>query len=131
MMEYILPYKKWAESLKNGKLLGLRCKQCNSIITPPLAVCSCGSKDFDVIELSGEGKIVTFTIVRVPPEGFKPSIVALVELKEGTMVVGNVLCGIDEADMSLIGKDIEVGWKEVKGDKFSSGDRVILTFKIK
>jgi len=43
---------------------------------------------------SGKGKIHSYTVIRVPPEGFKeyvPYVIAIVELEEGTRVLSQVV----------------------------------------
>ena len=43
-----------------------KCKQCGNISFPPRLVCpKCKSKTFETVQLSREGKILTFTIIRV------------------------------------------------------------------
>lgn len=83
-MGYPLTYREFYESLKKGLLLALKCKSCGLLTTPPKICCAeCGSTELEVVQLSGMGKIKTFTIIRVAPEGFEPPyIVAMVELDE-------------------------------------------------
>ncbi len=132
-MEYKLTYNKYTEALKEGKFLGLKCNQCGAYTVPPKKVCmECSSEDMEVVELSGKGKLQTFTVLRVPPEGFEaPYIVAMVETKEGPWVTGN-LVGVDpdKATMNLMGREVKVGAKAVPGDKFSGGDMMALTFSL-
>src|SRR4030042_871306 len=97
-MEHKLSFKQYNEALKQNKLLGLKCQQCITITVPPRIACSnCASTDMDITELSGKGKIQTFTTVFVPPEGREsecPYVIVLVELDEGPWIMGN-LTGID------------------------------------
>ena len=68
----------------------------------PLACRKCAGQ-FDTIELSGKGKIVTFTSVHIPPEsrrGQAPYLVVMVELDEGPWIMGN-LNGVDPAAATL------------------------------
>lgn len=130
-MAYKLTYKGFYEGLKAGKLLGLKCNTCGAYTTPPKISCAtCGETDLEVVELSGEGEIKTFTVIRVAPEGFEPPyIVALAELKEGPWLIGN-LEGVnpEEATMKLIGKKVKVGHKVAPGDKYSAGEGVAVAF---
>ena len=130
-MEYKLTYKSYAEGLKNSQLLGLKCNKCGTYIVPPQKVCAqCGSEDFDVVELSGNGTIRTFTVIRVAPEGFEaPYIVGEAELDEGPWLMGNIV-GIDadKAGLEMVGKRVKVGSRVLPGDKFSCGQVVIPTF---
>ena len=130
-MEYKLTYKKYAEALKNDKLLGLKCNRCGAYTVPPKIVCiECTSGDLDIAELSGKGTIRTFTVIRVAPEGFEaPFIVGEAELEEGPWLMGNIIdVDPDQATMDLIGKKVKVGHQVFPGDKFSYGEVVVPTF---
>lgn len=126
-MEHKLNFKQYSEALKENKLLGLKCKQCGEITVPPKIACSkCYGTDLDVMELSGKGKIQTFTTVFVPPEGREgecPYVIVLVELDEGPWIMGN-LTGIDpdKVNMEIMGKSVNMGHAVFPGDKFSAGD---------
>ena len=126
-MENKLIFKDYNEALKKNKLLGLRCKQCNTITVPPKMVCrECASPDLEIVELKGSGKIRTFTTVNVAPEGRQnevPYTIVLVELDEGPWIMGNLI-DIDpaEASMELIGRKVKMGVKVFPGDKYSAGD---------
>ena len=102
---------------------------------PPKIVCSkCSSTDLDIAELSGKGKIQTFTTVFVPPEGREgecPYVIVLVELDEGPWIMGN-LTGIDpnKMNMEIMGKSVKMGHAVFPGDKFSAGDGARPVFSI-
>jgi len=128
-----LTYDEYKDSLKNGRFLGLRCKDCQAAIAPPKMVCSrCQSTNLEIEELSGEGEIHTFTVVRVAPQGSTaPYIVALARLKEGPLVMGNVEHPKPESvtmDM-LMGRKVKVGHKIVE-DGITAQEKVALTFEI-
>jgi hypothetical protein len=133
-MEYPLTYERFKEALKEGQLLGLECQRCKNPILPPTMVCKgCGGRDLKVRPFSPEGVIRSFTVVRVAPEGFDaPYIVAMVELKEGPWVLGNLL-DVDPngADLDLIDKGVTVSAREAPSDAFSGGELVALTFRLK
>ena len=80
----------------------------------------------DIIELSGAGKIKTFTTINVAAEGREnevPYTVVMVELDEGPWLTGN-LGNIDpvKASMDLIDKKVKMEHgKEFCGDKYSAG----------
>jgi uncharacterized OB-fold protein len=126
-MEQKLYFKDYNEALKQNKLLGLKCRQCNAITVPPKMACrQCGSNDMEVIELKTNGKIKTFTTVFVGAEGREgevPYILVIVELEEGPWLMGN-LEGVDPktATMELIGKKVKMGNKVFPGDKYSAGE---------
>ena len=132
-MEYQLNYQGYAEGLRNGQLLGLKCNNCGVYTVPPQKVCSqCSSEDFTVAHLSGKGTIATFTVIRVAPEGFEaPYVVAEAELDEGPWLMGNVI-GIDadKTGLEIVGKRVKVGSQVMAGDKFSCGELVVPTFTL-
>ncbi len=126
-MEYKLTFKDYNEALKKDKLLGLKCNECGAITVPPKMVCrQCASLDMDIVELSGKGKIQTFTTVHVASEGRQgecPYIVVLVELDEEPWIMGNLIdINPAEVTMELIGKRVKMGHKVFPGDKYSAGD---------
>ena len=127
-MEYKLTFQQYNEALKGNRLLGLKCRDCGVINVPPTMVCrKCTSPDMEIVELTGKGKIQTFTSVNVAPEGREdevPYIIVLVELDEGPWIMGN-LEGIDPAVATMetvIGKRVKMGHKVFPGDKYSAGD---------
>lgn len=132
-MEYKLTHKAYTEALKENKLLGLKCDACGAYTVPPKKVCiDCASEEMEIVELSGTGKIRTFTVIRVPPEGFEgPYVVGLVELSEGPWLMATIL-GIDadKANMEIIGKNVVLGHTVIPEDKFSAGERVAATFSL-
>ena len=127
-MEYKLTFKDYNEALKENKLLGLKCQGCGTVTVPPKMVCrKCTSPNMEVVELTGKGKIQTFTTCNVAPEGREdevPYVILLVELDEGPWIMGN-LTGIDPktATTELIGKRVKMGDSKVfSGDKYSAGE---------
>lgn len=133
MSFYKLTHKEYFEALKEGKLLGLKCQECGGYTAPPKASCdNCRSADMEAVQLSGTGKIRTFTIIRVAPEGLQaPYIVAMAELEEGPWIMGN-LVGVDpgKTSMELIGKKVAVGYKLLPQMNYTTGEGVTPTFDI-
>lgn len=132
-MEYLLTSNKFMEALREGKFLGLKCNKCQAFTVPPQKVCSeCQSEDMQVVELSGNGEIKTFTVIHVPAEGFMPPyVVGMVKLDEGPWVVVDIIdIRPERATMELIGKKGKVGYKDIPTDNFSGGERIALTLRI-
>jgi uncharacterized OB-fold protein len=133
-MDYKLTFSQYQQGLEQGKFPGLKCNSCGSFIFPPAAVCrECGSTDLSPTELSGQGTLRTFTVIRVAPEGKRPPyVVAMAELDEGPWALGNLVdMNPEEADMDLIGKRVRLGSHVVKGDTYSTDDTHVLTFALK
>jgi uncharacterized OB-fold protein len=132
-MEAVLSFEAYQEGLAAGRLLGLYCRDCGKTTAIPQAVCQeCGSRALETRELEPKGILQTFTVVRVPPEGMEPPyIVAMAELSCGAWVTGNVVgMDPDKAGMDLIGKEVAVGARVVKGDKYAMGDLKVLAFTV-
>ncbi len=119
--------KEYLTALTENRLLGLKCSDCGFITAPPRLACrKCASQDNEVVELSGKGKIVTFTVVHLPPDsrrGQPPYLVVMVELDEGPWIMGN-LSGLDpaEASLELIGERVTMKNQPLaEGQKPESG----------
>jgi len=133
-MEYLLTYNQFAGALREGRFLGLKCHQCGAYTVPPQKVCSeCNSEDMEVVELSRNGVLQSFTVIYTAAEGFEaPYIVAVIELEEGPWVTVSVV-GFDpeKATMeNLMGKKGRIDYQEVPADMFSGGERLALTFTL-
>jgi uncharacterized OB-fold protein len=103
------PYTKvtdFARYLKDGHLMASRCKSCGAASFPPRADCEkCMSGDFEFLEVSGKGKLHTYTKIVAAPTGFEdvsPYVVGVVDLEEG----GKALAWFGE---SIGEEDIEIG----------------------
>ncbi len=93
----------YQEYLKEKKLMGVKCKKCGALFTPPRPICTkCYSSDMEWVEMKGKGKIVAFSVipyVTMPMvvEGYgrdNPVCAAVVELDEGTRLSAQVF-GVD------------------------------------
>ena len=96
----------FAQHLKDGRLMGSRCKKCGATSFPPRGDCGdCLSGEFEFKELSGEATLHTFTTIVAAPTGFEdmtPYTVGVADLKEG----GRILAWIGE---TIDKEDIEIG----------------------
>jgi uncharacterized OB-fold protein len=79
----------------DGVLLGFRCRHCGVYCFGPAIFCqACTSEALDSVELSKQGTLYSYTIVRVPPPGWPgpvPYILGQVELPEGPHVLAEVV----------------------------------------
>ena len=92
-----------AQFLKEGKIMGAKCKKCGALALPPRPICTyCFGSDMEWVQFRGVGKLVAFTsIVVAPPfmakEGFgknNPYVVGVVGLEEGARIVARIT-GVD------------------------------------
>lgn len=78
-----------------GLFLGTRCLQCGEHFFGPVVFCqNCTSRDLAPVELSNHGTLYSYTVVRVPPEGWPggvPYALGQVELPEGPHVLSEVI----------------------------------------
>jgi len=90
-MSEILTVDSFYENAKKGKLIGLECDS-KHITAPPRKSCRvCGSQNLTLVELSGRGRIVSFTQVYVKSKEFPvptPYDLSLVNLVEGGNLLG-------------------------------------------
>jgi scaffold protein (connect acetoacetyl-CoA thiolase and HMG-CoA synthase) len=90
----------WRETPRRYNLGGSRCLNCTTVYFPPRAVCpSCTQHrqslgKMEPFQLSGEGEVISYTIVHDPAEGFEmqvPYALALVRTPEGPVLTGQVV----------------------------------------
>lgn len=115
----ISPARSWREFPQRYRLEADKCEGCGKVHYPPRVVCSeCGGTTFETIVLPRDGKVVTFTVVRVPPAGFTeqtPLPIALVELMEGVRVMVQIGDVADPAELE-IGMPVRLEFRRISWD---------------
>ena len=100
----------------SATLLGMRCRECGIYLFGPAVFCqACSSAQLEAVDLSRRGTLYSFTIVRVPPEGWPgpaPYVLGEVELPEGPHILAEVV-GMDEAEVR-IGLEVELALQAVQ-----------------
>lgn len=100
MSDFSMNSKDFFKALDQGKLIGSRCTQCSSFAIPQRHICpECKSDKTEIITFSGDGKLVAYTVIFVPPvrmaeAGYSsknPYCVGVVELSEGPRVSAQIL----------------------------------------
>ena len=100
----------WRETPRRYNLGGCRCANCGTVYFPPRSVCSTCSKHrrsigrLEPFHLSGDGEVVTYTIVHDAAQGFEmqvPYILAIVKTVEGPQLTGQIV--------DLDPKDVRIG----------------------
>ena len=114
---------KLNEDMTQGALLGSRCNECGTYFFGAPQFCvRCTLNSLKPVELSKEGKLHTYTIVRQAPPGWQgqvPYILGSVELPEGVDILTEV---IDLPKENIkIGMKMEmvlkVGGKDAEGNE--------------
>ena len=98
-----------------------KCKNCGNVSFPPRLVCpKCKSKNFETVNLSREGKILTFTIIRVGQDKFSketPYVVEIIELNDGVRLTAQVTdCDVDKIK---IGDKVKLVFRKVQDEGLS------------
>jgi len=90
----------WRETPRRYNLGGSKCTSCGTVYFPPRVVCpKCTSHRQSIekmtpFQLSGEGEVISYTLVHDPAEGFEmqvPYVLALVKTPEGPILTGQVV----------------------------------------
>ncbi|MEM3464217.1 MAG: Zn-ribbon domain-containing OB-fold protein [Candidatus Bathyarchaeia archaeon] len=83
--------QKFFEGLREGKIFMTQCRNCGEKFFPPQADCpKCLESSMEWIPLSGEGELLTCTMIFVKPPSFshyKDYIVGIAQMKEGVRVL--------------------------------------------
>ena len=131
--ELTRPY--W-EAAKQGKLLAQRCKTCDELFFYPREFCPrCLSRDLTWEQLSGKGRVYTYTVIRQAAHpAFNadlPYIYAVVQMIEGPRMYTNVVCPIEDVyvdmpvevffdrasdEISLVKWKPAANWKEARAE---------------
>ena len=101
------------------KVYGARCKDCSKETYPAHARCpECGSEALESIEITGEGKVLTYTDLYALPLDYEQRYLrlAIVELDSGLRATGQLM-----DDKPKIGKRVKTRIGVVR----QSGDRKI------
>ena len=100
----------YVQYLKEEKLMGCRCKECNTLYLPPRPICiKCHGEDMAWVEMKGKGSLAAFTCISIGPafmieEGYNrknPYCSGVVELEEGVRVDARIE-GVDAKNPETI-----------------------------
>ncbi len=86
--------KWWWDAVDNGKCLIQRCSCCGTLRHPPRPMCGeCQSTEWDSIESRLEGEVYSFVEMHYPKfPGYEyPLLCAVIDLKEGTRLISNLV----------------------------------------
>lgn len=93
-----------------------RCTGCGRVAYPPRMVCpQCRGKDFEPLRLTASGKVVTSTVIHVPPDDFlneAPYAMAIVETPEGARFMTQVV-DCDPATV-LPGMEVDLEFRRIR-----------------
>lgn len=112
------PARAWREFPQTYRLEAEQCS-CGTVCYPPRRVCpQCGGRSFQRVVLPRDGKVVTFTVVRVPPTGFvdqSPLPIAIVELDNGVRLMVQI-ADVADPDQIEIGMPVRLEFRRISSD---------------
>jgi len=90
--------------IQQGKLMAGICQKCQKVHLPPRPFCDrCGSQQFSWVNISGKGKLVTYTVINVAPQQFQalaPYAVGIVEFAGGLRIPG-MIQGVTQEQLKI------------------------------
>ncbi len=100
----------------HDRLMAVKCTKCERLFVPPRIVCpDCYSSSFRWTELSGRGKLQTYSVVHIAPKKFNsqvPYTIGIVRLEEGVSLPGRI--SLDEGMEAKIGMDLTVDFENTQ-----------------
>ena len=94
----------FVDYLEKGKVMGTKCKSCGLVFFPPRADCyQCLKNDMEWIEVSGTGKLVSYSKLEYAPVGFGddlPYSIALLDYGD-YKVFGRIAGDVPEDDIDV------------------------------
>lgn len=123
------PSKYWREIPQRYRLEAEKCRRCGQVYFPPRLICAtCGSKEFDPVKLAEKGKVLTYTVIRVPPHQFvdqAPYAMGIVELEDGVKVMAQIVdCSFNEL---RVGLPVKIEFRKI----FEEGEAGIICYGYK
>ncbi|MBW2029795.1 MAG: Zn-ribbon domain-containing OB-fold protein [Deltaproteobacteria bacterium] len=94
----------FVDYLEKGKVAGTKCKDCGMAFFPPRAHCfQCLSSNMEWFEVSGTGKLVTYSKLQYAPVGFEkdlPYAIALLDYGD-YKVFGRIDSSIPDEEITI------------------------------
>jgi len=110
---------EFIEAVKAGNILARKCTKCDELHLATVYFCKkCGSKEFEDSILKGTGKVVTYTIMTVPPAGFEdytPYAWVVMELDDSGIRISGFLPNIEKPENLPIGTAVKVDGFDDRG----------------
>lgn len=114
----MIPSRYVREIPQRYRLEAGKCLQCGHVNFPPRLICpECKGREFEKTVLQDEGKLLTYTIIRVASEKFSketPFAVGIVELSGGVKVTCQI-ADIHDGDIQ-IGQTIKLVFRKLQDD---------------
>jgi len=123
------PSRYWREIPQRYRLEANKCESCGMSFFPPRLICpECKNRDLVPTKLAQAGKVISYTIIRVPPHQFSdqaPYAVGIVELDDGVKLTAQIVdCDFEEIK---IGQRVKIEFRKI----FQEGESGILCYGYK
>jgi len=103
---------EFIEAAKDGNVLARKCTKCGELHLATVYFCKkCGNKGFEDSILKGTGKVITYTIMTVPPAGFEdlaPYAWVVMELDDSGIRISGFLAKIPTPEDLPIGTSVKI-----------------------
>ena len=123
------PSRYWREIPQRYRLEANKCSKCGIKFFPPRLICpECKNRELEKTKIAETGKIITYTIIRVPPHQFvdqAPYAVGIVELDDGVKLTAQIV-DCDFEDLK-IGQKVRIEFRKI----FDEGESGILCYGYK
>ena len=123
------PSRYWREIPQRYRLEANKCKKCDTKYFPPRQICpECKSRDMESTKIADTGRILTYTIIRIPPKQFvdqAPYAMGIVELDDGVRLTAQIV-DIEFEDLK-IGPRVKIEFRKI----FDEGESGILCYGYK
>lgn len=110
--------RAWREYPRRYRYEASVCRKCGKWHFPARLVCdACRGTEFEAKRMRRTGKILTWTVIRVPPAPFKdeaPFAVAVVEMDDGPRLTTQV-ADWKEGDLR-IGREVRLEFRRIQAD---------------
>ncbi len=122
--------RAWRHIPQRYSLIGSKCSQCGTVFFPKRVICpECRRKGkLEDMQLKGNGKIHTYSVINTPTEEFKtiaPYVVAIVELEEGAKITTQIVdCKPEDVE---IGDEVEMVFRKIREE----GDDGVISYGYK
>ena len=122
MVEGSVP-RFWREIQQRYNLIGNQCGECKKFYFPPRETCPyCRRKsigNMKTVKFSGEGEIITYTIIHEAPENFEgqtPYPMAIIQLEEGPKLTAQIVdCKLEDVK---IGMPVKSTFRKIQEDGY-------------
>jgi len=123
------PSRYWREIPQRYRFEANKCSKCGIKFFPPRLICpECKNRELEKTKIAETGKIITYTIIRVPPHQFvdqAPYAVGIVELDDGVKLTAQIV-DCDFEDLK-IGQKVRIEFRKI----FDEGEAGILCYGYK